>query len=144
MAERAFVLVPLAEIAPEMIDPVSGRSVAELLAAVPQDGVKKIAANLRISLERDIQNGKPSVHVRLGRAGVVGIRKSLLIGDDEHQQWFDATFDLYADLNPKQAGVHMSRFSEALEEVIEQVASNAWPKIELLAEHIAQTIVEKQ
>jgi GTP cyclohydrolase-4 len=144
MGERAFVLVPLAEIAPDMIDPVSGQSVADLLAIVSQDGVKKIAANLRISLERDIQNGKPTVHVRLGRAGVVGVRKSLLIGDDEHQQWFDATFDLYADLNPKQAGVHMSRFSDALEEVIEEVASTAWPKIELLAEHIAQTIVEKQ
>ena len=144
MAERAFVLVPLAEIAPDMIDPISGQTIADLLATISQDGVKKIAPNLRISLERDIQNGKPTVHVRLGRAGVIGVRKSLLIGDDEHQQWFDATFDLYADLNPKQAGVHMSRFSDALEEVIEQVAFNAWPKIELLAEHIAQTIVEKQ
>ena len=32
MAERRFVLEPLAEIAPAMIDPRSGRSVAELLA----------------------------------------------------------------------------------------------------------------
>lgn len=144
MAKRAFVLVPLAEIAPDMVDPVSGRTVTELAETVSQDGVKKIAVNLRVSLERDIQNSKPSVHVRLGRAGVVGVRKSLLIGDKEHQQWYDATFDLYADLNPRQAGVHMSRFSDALEEVIEQVASNAWPRIELLAEHIAQVIVEKQ
>jgi 2-amino-4-hydroxy-6-hydroxymethyldihydropteridine diphosphokinase len=32
--ERAFVLAPLAQIAPGMVDPVSGRSVAELLAAL--------------------------------------------------------------------------------------------------------------
>jgi 2-amino-4-hydroxy-6-hydroxymethyldihydropteridine diphosphokinase len=34
MAERRFVLEPLAEIAPGMVDPSSGQTVAELLAAV--------------------------------------------------------------------------------------------------------------
>ena len=38
MAERAFVLVPLAEIAPAWIDPVSGQSVAELAAALRDEG----------------------------------------------------------------------------------------------------------
>lgn len=35
LRERAFVLLPLAEIAPNWIDPVSGLSVAELAAALP-------------------------------------------------------------------------------------------------------------
>jgi GTP cyclohydrolase IV len=145
MAERAFVLVPLAEIAPDVIDPVSGQTAQQLLDAVPQDGVNKLAPGLRISLDRDIQSSQPAVHVRLGRAGVVGITKAILIGDPEgQQQWFNATFDLYVDLDPTQAGVHMSRFSDALDEVMEHIGSCAWQKIELLAEHIAKTIVEKQ
>ena len=36
MAERRFVLEPLAEIAPAMVDPVSGRTVAEMLARLTQ------------------------------------------------------------------------------------------------------------
>ncbi len=144
MSERAFVLAPLAEIAPGVIEPTSGKTIQRLLETVSQEGVVKLAPNLRIALDRDIQSGQPSVHVRLGRAGVVGVRKSLLIGNEEHQKWFDATFDLYADLDPQRAGVHMSRFSDVLEEVLEEMALSQWPKIEILAEATAKAIVERQ
>jgi len=41
MHQRAFVLVPLAEIAPDWVEPVSRRSIAELLQTVDRSGVKK-------------------------------------------------------------------------------------------------------
>ena len=42
MHERAFVLVPLAEIAPDWIEPISGKSIAKLLQAVDCSGVQRL------------------------------------------------------------------------------------------------------
>ncbi len=45
MHERAFVLVPLADIAPEVIHPGSGRTVAEMLAGLgDRDGVRPVGS----------------------------------------------------------------------------------------------------
>ncbi len=43
VAERAFVLVPLAEIAAELVHPASGHSVAEMVEGVRDQGVRKWA-----------------------------------------------------------------------------------------------------
>jgi 2-amino-4-hydroxy-6-hydroxymethyldihydropteridine diphosphokinase len=40
MKERAFVLVPLADIAPNWVEPVTGKAIAELLQTVDCSGVK--------------------------------------------------------------------------------------------------------
>lgn len=42
MHERAFVLVPLTEIAPNWIEPVSGKAIAELVQAVDCSGVHRL------------------------------------------------------------------------------------------------------
>jgi len=42
MAERAFVLVPAAEVAPAWPHPVLNRTIAELLAALPADDVAQV------------------------------------------------------------------------------------------------------
>jgi len=43
LAERAFVLIPLAELAPELRHPLLGRTMKELLASVGEEGVGRIA-----------------------------------------------------------------------------------------------------
>ena len=43
LAERAFVLVPLCELAPELRHPLLGKTVKEFLASVGEKGVRKIA-----------------------------------------------------------------------------------------------------
>ncbi len=42
MRERAFVLVPLVEIAPNWVEPVSGKAIAQLVQAVDCSGVQKM------------------------------------------------------------------------------------------------------
>jgi 2-amino-4-hydroxy-6-hydroxymethyldihydropteridine diphosphokinase len=41
MTERAFVLVPLAEIAPTWIEPISGKAIADLVQTVDCSGVRQ-------------------------------------------------------------------------------------------------------
>jgi 2-amino-4-hydroxy-6-hydroxymethyldihydropteridine diphosphokinase len=42
MGTRAFVLVPLREIAPEWRHPVNGRTVSELISAIPGPEPKRL------------------------------------------------------------------------------------------------------
>jgi GTP cyclohydrolase IV len=43
MHERAFVLVPLAEIAPDVVEPVSGKPIRELARTIAQQGITRLA-----------------------------------------------------------------------------------------------------
>jgi len=53
LAERAFVLIPLAEIAPEMMHPGLKRSIGEMAATVDgRDGVRRIAGGPDVSAVR--------------------------------------------------------------------------------------------
>lgn len=43
MTERAFVLVPLADIAPDWVEPVTGQAIAQLVQQVDSTGVQALA-----------------------------------------------------------------------------------------------------
>jgi GTP cyclohydrolase-4 len=142
LAERAFVLVPLAEIAPSVAHPVLKLTAAELMQRVGQAGVIRVKRGLKMRFERDIQQERPAVPVSLSRVGVSGIQRIIRITTGGRDNLFYANIDLFADLPPQQTGVHMSRFTDTVDEVVGEVTGERVPNIESLAERLAWRVRE--
>ena len=93
----------------------------------------------------DAQARRPQTEVSLTRVGVTGVEKVLHVGaEGADPQLYYAELECYVDLEPRQAGVHMSRFEEVVSEAIDAVVLGEALKAELLAAHIAEHVRERQ
>jgi GTP cyclohydrolase IV len=96
----------------------------------------------------DVQASTPQTQISLSRVGVTGVEKVIRVlppGADGGEQLFFAEFECFVDLNPEQAGVHMSRFEEVVGEAIDHVVLGEAPfRAETLAAHIAEQVRESQ
>ena len=94
----------------------------------------------------DVQASAPRTFLSLSRVGVTGIEKVLSVrgAADGEPQLYYAELECLVDLNPHQAGVHMSRFEEVVGEVIDEVVLGETFKAEILAAHIAERVRERQ
>src|SRR6185437_9928859 len=111
----------------------------------PREGrIEGLMDDLTRLLEDDLQASLPEVRLGLSRAGVIGASKAIRISYGGHEQQIAADIECTVDLDPAQKGVHMSRFPELFEEAIEEVVIGEAFLIEVLAEHIASHIVERQ
>jgi GTP cyclohydrolase IV len=93
---------------------------------------------------RDVQARPPGTRISLSRVGVTGVEKIIRISANGTEQFYHAGLECYVDLNPQQAGVHMSRFQEVVSEAIDEVIMNEAFKAETLASHIAERVRERQ
>jgi GTP cyclohydrolase-4 len=92
----------------------------------------------------DLQASLPDVQLGLSRAGVTGVSKAIRIRYGDVEKLIAAEIECTVDLDPAQKGVHMSRFPELFEEAIDEVVIGEAFLVEVLAEHIARHIVERQ
>src|SRR6186997_2207711 len=94
--------------------------------------------------EPDVQASLPATQVGLSRVGVTGVEKVIRVKTDGVENLFYAQFECFVDLNPQQAGVHMSRFEEIVGEAIDEVVLGEAFKAEVLAAHVAERVRERQ
>jgi GTP cyclohydrolase-4 len=92
----------------------------------------------------DVQASLPATQVSLSRVGVTGVEKVIRVKADGTENLFHAEFECFVDLEPRQAGVHMSRFEEIVGEAIDEVVLGEAFRAETLAAHIAQRVRERQ
>jgi GTP cyclohydrolase-4 len=146
MTERPFVLVPLAEVSPEVRHPLLHQTIAELSAqlTVPEGTVVRIWPGFGSRLERDVQEESPEMPLPLTRVGISGLRRIVRLLDGGRDHLFYATMDLYVDLGPNQRGVHMSRFSASIEEILDVACERPAPRLEAVAEQTAQELIRSQ
>jgi GTP cyclohydrolase-4 len=144
LAARTFNLVPLAEIAPDVIVPNVGIRAADVAASLPRNGVRKKARALHFTANR--QEEEPEVRISLGRVGVSKVRRVIHLSIDGQDRTYNGEFTMVAALAPDKAGVHMSRFGELLEEATLEVLARQerFPRIESLVDAIAAEIIGSQ
>ena len=92
----------------------------------------------------DMQASTPAIQVSLSRVGVTGVEKVIRVKADGAENLYYAGFECFVDLNPRQAGVHMSRFEEVVGEAIDEVVLGEAFRAEVLAAHIAQRVRKRQ
>jgi GTP cyclohydrolase I/GTP cyclohydrolase-4 len=95
-------------------------------------------------LAEDLQASPPEIGLALSHAGVRGVQKAVRIRARGSETVMAAVIDCTVDLAADQKGVHMSRFPELFEEAIDVVVEREALLVEVLAEHIASRVVERQ
>jgi GTP cyclohydrolase-4 len=100
----------------------------------------------------DAQAAAPATRLSLSRVGVTGVEKIIRVcasqnggpADPDSASLYHAELECLVDLNPEQAGVHMSRFEEVVNETIDTVVLGEALRAEGLAAHIAERVRESQ
>src|SRR4051794_38224233 len=99
----------------------------------------------------DVQARRPATEVSLTRVGVRGVEKVIWVGPGASGNGRSAAGDHYfaelecfVDLDPSQAGVHMSRFEEIVNEAIDSAVLGETLRAEALAADVARAVLERQ
>jgi len=92
----------------------------------------------------DVQSRRPATPTSLSRVGVKDLEKVVRIRVNDAEQLFYAQIECFVDLGSLQKGAHMSRFAEVVNGAIDEVILGEAFKAEILAQHIAERVRDRQ
>ena len=92
----------------------------------------------------DLQDSNSSLDIALDKVGIVDLEKKVEIVQENNKRYsFYPKISALINLPAQQRGIHMSRTSETIEEVINEVIFKPTPTIERVADRIVKKLLEK-
>ncbi len=92
----------------------------------------------------DTQDKEPDIQLYLTRVGITGVKKLLKIKrQGKRPIILLPTFNAYVDLPNTQKGIHMSRNTEAISEIIDDAADQSEVHLETICADLVKKLLEK-
>ena len=90
-----------------------------------------------------LQDSDSSINIGLDKVGIVNLEKKVEIIQENKRYSFYPKISALINLPAQQRGIHMSRTSETIEEVINEVVLEPTPTIEYVAYRIVKKMLER-
>ena len=91
----------------------------------------------------DLQDTDPLSNIPIDKVGIVELEKKVEIVQENKRYSFYPKISALIDLPAKQRGIHMSRTSETIEEVINEVILKPTPTIEIVGDRILKKLMKR-
>ncbi len=91
----------------------------------------------------DTQSQPPKLMISIDKVGVINLRKRIKILHGNKAYEFSPLFSAFVMLPKQQRGIHMSRSSETVEDVIDELSYQAYSSLESVCKTMAETLLNK-
>ncbi len=96
-----------------------------------------------VKFRKDMQDSKSFINLRIDKVGIIGVNKKVEIIQENKKYSFYPSISALISLPQNQRGIHMSRSSETIEEVINESVFKPASTIETVADRIARKLFER-
>ena len=91
----------------------------------------------------DVQSQIPQYTISIDKVGIINLRKRIKILHGNKAYEFSPIFTAFVKLPKEQRGIHMSRSSETIEEVIDELSYKSYSSLESVCKIMSETLLEK-